>query len=170
MFLSIIQEENHRAKLLISQEEEDETWVLNSSCSHHMTKQKELLSYLDHSFSSNIKIGDEKFLEVIAKGDMLVPTKKGTMKVKSIYFPPNLKQSLLSVGRMLENNYKLVFEDKMCKIYDKNRGGRLVTTIKMNKNNLFTIKFMEQGGGFSSMRIDDSATLWHFMKDITLSR
>jgi len=38
---------------------------------------------------------------------------------------------------MLENNYKLIFEDKMCKIYDKNRGGRLFTTIKMNKNKLF---------------------------------
>ena len=126
-----MQEENHGAKELISQEEEeDDTWVLDSGCSHHMIRKKKLLSSLDHSFSSNIKLGNENLLDVFAKGDMMVPTKRGTMKVKSIYLAPDLKQSLLSVGQMLENNYKLIFEDKMCKIYDKNRDGRLVTIVK----------------------------------------
>jgi len=63
-----------------------------------MTRKKEFLSSLNHSFSSSIKLGNEKLFEVIAKGDINVPTKKGTMKVKSIYFAPDLKQSLLSVG------------------------------------------------------------------------
>lgn len=122
---------------------------------------KKLFSSLDHSFSSSIKLGDKKTLKVIVKGDMAVPTKRGTMKVKNIYFASNLKHSLLSVGQMLENNYKLVFEDKMCKIYDKNKGGRLVTIVKMNKNKFFSIKFVEQGGGFAFVSIDDNANLWH---------
>lgn len=92
LFLSIIQEEKHGAKALISQEEEDDdTWVLDSGCSHHMIGKKKLLSSLDHSFSSSIKLGNEKLLDVVAKGDMMVPTKRGTMKVKSIYFAPDLK-------------------------------------------------------------------------------
>ena len=61
----------------------------------------------------------------------------------------------------MENNYKLVFEYKICKIYDKNRGGRLVTTVKINKNKLFPIKLLEQEEGFSYVSIDDSANLWH---------
>lgn len=62
---------------------------------------------------------------------------------------------------MLENNYKLIFEDKMCKIYDKNRGGRLVTIMKMNKNKLFPIKFIQREGGIACVSIDDNANLWH---------
>ena len=92
---------------------------------------------------------------------MLVTTKKGTMKVKNIFFAPDLKQSLLSIGKMLENNYKLDFEDKLCKIYDKNIFCRLIATVKMNKNKLFPIKFVEKGGGFCYVSIDDSANLWH---------
>lgn len=42
---------------------------------------------------------------------------------------------------MLEKNYKLVFEDKMCKIYYKN-GGRLVILVHMTKNKLFFVNFL----------------------------
>ena len=62
---------------------------------------------------------------------------------------------------MLEKNYKLVFEDKMCKIYDKNHGGRLVITIHMNKNKLFPIKFLKKDGGCVFLRIEDKSKLWH---------
>jgi len=83
------------------------------------------------------------------------------MKLKNIYYTPNLKQSLLSIGQILEKNYKLVFEDKICKIYDKNHGGRLVTTIHMTKNKLFPIKFLEQDGGYVFVGIEDKSKRWH---------
>ena len=54
---------------------------------------------------------------------------------------------------MLKKNYKLLFEDKMCKIYDKNHGGRLVTTIHMTKNKLFLVKFLEKDYGYVFIRI-----------------
>ena len=83
------------------------------------------------------------------------------MKVKNIYYTPDLKQNLLSIGQMLEKNYKLVFEDRMCKIYDKNHGGRLVTTVQMTENKLFPIKFFEKNGGYVFVRIKDKSKLWH---------
>ena len=49
---------------------------------------------------------------------------------------------------MLEKNYKLVLEDKMCKIYDKNHGGRLVNIVHMIENKLFSIKFLKNDGGY----------------------
>lgn len=45
---------------------------------------------------------------------------------------------------MLEKNYKLVFEDKICKLYDKNHGGRLVTIIQMIVNKIFLVNFLEK--------------------------
>jgi len=101
-----------------SQKLEDETWLLDSGCSNHMTGEKSLLSSIDYSYKSSVRLGDEKRLENVGKGEMQVLTKKGTMKVKNIYYNSNLKQSLLSIDQMLEKNYKLIFEDKMCKIYE----------------------------------------------------
>jgi len=36
-------------------------------------------------------LGDEKSLEIVEKGEMQVPNNKGTMKVKDIYYTPNLR-------------------------------------------------------------------------------
>lgn len=55
----------------------------------------------------------------------------------------------------------MIFEDNTCKIYNKNKGGRLVTTIKMNKNILFPIMFVEQGGGIACVGIEGNGNLWH---------
>jgi len=62
---------------------------------------------------------------------------------------------------MLEKDYKLMFEDKMCELYDKNHGGRLITTIQMIKNKIFPITFLEKDGGFVFFQIKYKNTLWH---------
>jgi len=48
------------------------------------------------------------------------------MKVEDIYYDLYLKKLLLSIDQMLEKNYKLVFENKMYKIYDKTMMGGLL--------------------------------------------
>jgi len=57
--------------------------------------------------------------------------------------------------------YKLMFEDKMCKIYDKNHDGRLITTIHMTVNKLFLVKFLDKGRGFVFVGIEDKNAIWH---------
>lgn len=94
----------------------NKNWFLNSGCTNHMTKRREILSYIDHFFSSSIKHGDKKILEVISMGDMEVSTKRGNMNVSGIYYALDLNHSRLSVGKMLEMKYKLVFEDNICNI------------------------------------------------------
>lgn len=109
-------------------------WILDSRCTNHMIGKKDIFSAPNSSYQSNIKMGDEKSLKVVAKGEMEVPTKKGNMKVKDIYYASHLKHSFLSIGQMLEKDYKLIFEDKM---FYKRR--KLLTTIKILKNKLFPL-------------------------------
>jgi hypothetical protein len=66
---------------------------------------------MDGSFKSKIKLGDDKTLEVVAKGAMEVHTKESMKSVKDIYYTPQLKHNLLSVGQLCEKNYKVVFEN-----------------------------------------------------------
>lgn len=83
---------------------------------------------------------------VATKGVMEVTTNEGKKKVHDIYNTPNMKHNLLSLGKIMVRNYKLVFDNVKCVIYDKNNENRLVTTITMIKNRLFPLNFGGEGG------------------------
>lgn len=108
-----------------------------------MAEKREFFFSLDHSYHSSINIGDEKILEVVARGDMEVPTKRGNLKVKNIYYAHDLKHSLINIRKMLEKDYNLLFEYKRCKIFDKNR--RLIIVVNMTKNKFLPLRFVEKG-------------------------
>jgi len=96
---------------------------------------------------------------------MEVNTKEGTKKINRIYYTPNLKVNLLSVGQIMERKYKVVFEYGKCVIYDKNNGHRLVTIVSMINNRLFPLKF---GGYFSQLAnvaMEYKNWLWHMRYD-----
>ena len=67
MFLSYqATEEQYRSDL----------WLLDSSCSNHMTGNKSLFSSLDSSVIKNIKLGDDFLVPAKGKGIVYVLTKK----------------------------------------------------------------------------------------------
>ena len=74
---------------------------------------------MDENFKSKIKLGDENKLEVSIKGDMELHKKECMKSVKDIYYTPQLKHNLLSVGELCEKNYKVVFDDRQCAMYAK---------------------------------------------------
>lgn len=127
-----------------------------------MSGNKKLFSTMDESFKSKIKLGDDKALEVSAKGAMEVHTKEGMKSVKDIYYTPQLKHNLLSVGQLCEKNYKVVFENQQCTIYDKNRGNRVVTVVSMSKNRMFPLMFGEHNNHLANMAYEEKSWLWHF--------
>ncbi|XP_073001539.1 uncharacterized protein [Typha latifolia] len=53
---------------------------------------------LDESIQSEVRIGDNNKLPVKGSGDILVKTKKGVKCITNIFYVPDLKQNLLSVG------------------------------------------------------------------------
>ena len=106
---------------------------------------------MEEIFKSKIKMVDDKALEVSAKGAMEVHTKEGMKSVKDIYYTPQLKHNLLSVGQLCEKNYKVVFENQQYIIYDKNRGNRVATIVSMSKNKMFPLMFGEHNNHLANM-------------------
>lgn len=53
-----------------------------------------------------IKLGDDKNLEVASKGDMEVYIKESVKSVKDIYYTPQLKSNVLSVGQFVRRIIK----------------------------------------------------------------
>ena len=138
-----------------------ETWLLDSGASKHMTGKGELFAHMDDSFKTKIRIGDNSTLQVEGMGTMEVPTKEGMKKVNQVYFIPKLQHNLLSIGQIMENNYKLIFDDGKCVIYDKNRGNKVVTIVPMSENKLFPLKFGSQGAALANVSIENKGWLWH---------
>ncbi|KAL4388598.1 hypothetical protein GQ457_09G027370 [Hibiscus cannabinus] len=134
-----------------------EAWLIDSGCTHHMTPHLDLFKVLNKSYKSRVKIGDGSFVEVKGKGDAAVETSSGTKIISDVLFVPEISQSLLSVGQLLEKNYNLHFHDRVCDVFDKN--GVKMLTVKMIGRS-FPIKWKQtEVQAFTS--IADKYSLWH---------
>ena len=100
-------------------------------------------------------------MDVVAKGAMDVQTKEGMKSVQDIYYTPKLKHNLLSVGQLCEKNYRVVFENMQCTIYDKNQKNKVITVVPMTKNRMFPLKFGQNDNQLVNMAYEDKSWLWH---------
>ncbi|KAJ8898809.1 hypothetical protein K2173_007234 [Erythroxylum novogranatense] len=91
-------------------------WLIDSGCTNHMTFDRDLFKELDTSIISKVKIGNGECIAVKGKGIFAVETSKGTKLIREVLFVPNINQNLLSVGQLLENGFKVVFESNHCLI------------------------------------------------------
>ena len=115
-------------------------WLLDSGCSNHMTGNKELLSCLDSSISSDITLGNDHLVKVQGKGTVPILTKQNVKKdINDVYHVPDLKHNLLSVGQLIEKGYKVLFEGASCKIYDRKPSRKLISEILMTPNRMFPL-------------------------------
>lgn len=86
------------------------------------------------------RFGDDKEVDVMGRGTLTLTTKKGdTTLIYDTLHVPKLEHNILSIGQLLETNYKVVFEDKCCKIFDKSSIHHLVEKTYMTDNRLFPL-------------------------------
>lgn len=85
-------------------EEKNDVWYLDSSCSNHMTLEKDIFLDMDNSFISKVKMGNGVVVDVKGKGSIGVQMRKGRRKViRDVLFVPELGQNLLSLeGKIME--------------------------------------------------------------------
>ena len=66
-------------------------------------KAKKAFSDLDESFRSSVKFGDNSKISVMGKGKVTIQTKgNSTHTIGNVFFVPDLKTNLLSVGQLQE--------------------------------------------------------------------
>ena len=94
-----------------------------------MTSDEKLFRELDRSVKSRVRIGNGEYLPAKGKGTVAIESYKGTKLIYEVLFVPEIDQNLLSVGQLLENGFKLLFEDKACLISDPS--GQEIFRIKM---------------------------------------
>ena len=106
-----------------------------------MSGNETLFSFIDKSFKSKIKMGNNETLPVVGKGSIMVRTKKGEKKeIRNMYFAPGMKHNLMSIGQLIQNGYKVLMENDRCVIQEKDGSKNLLAAVQMTKNRMFPLR------------------------------
>jgi len=78
--------------------DKENTWYLDSGCNNHMCGNREYLFDFDGSFKNLVKLGNNLSLSVVGKGNIRLQVKETTQVITSMFYVPDLKINLLSIG------------------------------------------------------------------------
>ena len=84
--------------------------------------------------------------------------------IHDIYYVPGLMCNLLSVGKLLEKEDRVFFQNKVCTIYDKYPSKPLIARVEMTKNIMFPLTMRNDLtnslNAYKTKSLDQS-WLWH---------
>jgi hypothetical protein len=124
----------------VTQESSSDVWFLDNGCSNHMNGNKMLFSSLSTNIQSEVKLGNHCKVRVNGKYVILVYDKNDERrKIDDVYYVPGMKCNLLSVGKLIEKNYRVFFKNKVCTTYDKYPSKQLISIVEMTKNIMFPL-------------------------------
>jgi len=107
-------------------------WYLDFRCSNHMTGNKSLFYDLNENFREKVKLGDDSSMNVMGKGSVKMLMNKKMQNVGDVFYIPELKNNLISLGQLQKIGCSIMFQKGSCQIYDLEKG--LVADIKMSRN------------------------------------
>jgi hypothetical protein len=97
-----------------------------------MTGNKSLFYDLNENFREKVKLGYDSSMNVMGKGSVKMLMNKKMQNVGDVFYIPELKNNLISLGQLQKIGYSIMFQKGSCQIYDLEKG--LVADIKMSRN------------------------------------
>ncbi|KAG6385388.1 hypothetical protein SASPL_154223 [Salvia splendens] len=118
----------------------NDVWFVDSGCSNHMCSNKEMFKELVESRKIQVRLGDDKSIQVEGKCTVVVKDGHGNTKlIYDVYFIPHLAHNLLSVGQLISTGYMVVFDDRFRVIKEK-KSGQIIAKVCMMENIMFPLR------------------------------
>jgi len=138
-----------------------DVWFLDSGCSNHMCGKKEFFSDLDEEFYESVKLGNNSTMTVKGKGNVRLQVNGNFQIITGVFYVPDLKNNLLSIGQLQEKGLEILFHHDKCKIYHPERG--LIIETRMSSNRMFILLATCHPKESTCFNIitEDSTQLWH---------
>ncbi|CAM8947307.1 unnamed protein product [Rhodiola kirilowii] len=122
-------------------------WFLDSGCSNHMCGVQSMFTSLDESFSHSVKLGNNSRMSVAGKGSIKLVIGGLTYVIRNVYYVPELRNNLLSIGQLQEKGIAILIENGMCKLYflieqkleSRNPLKGLISETRMSRNRKFIL-------------------------------
>lgn len=101
-----------------------------------MTGVRRHFKELDENITGNVHFGDGSYVDIKGKGSILLECKNKEQRVIShVYYIPNLKSNILSLGQLTENGCKVVMENSILLLYNSNQ--KILMRVTRSKNRLY---------------------------------
>lgn len=139
----------------------EEAWFLDSGCSNHMTGDKSAFKEMDGAFRQMVKLGNNMRMNVRGKGSIKLNVSGVNHVIQDVYYVPELKNNLLSLGQLQERGLAILIQSGMCRIYHPLRG--LIIQMNMTTNRMFVVfaQVQERKEECFQATTPNLAHLWH---------
>ncbi|GMI66249.1 hypothetical protein HRI_000294200 [Hibiscus trionum] len=136
------QAENQEHILLMAEvdgkeQRKTDVWFLDSGCSNHMCGKIEYFSDFDDKFTESVKLGNDTNMVVNGKGNIKLEVEGVVSIISGVFYVPELKNNLLSLGQLQEKGLTILFQQRQCKIYHPDKG--LIMKANMSANRMFVL-------------------------------
>ncbi|GJS76172.1 zinc finger, CCHC-type containing protein [Tanacetum coccineum] len=119
--------------------EDASIWYLDNGASNHMTGTKSHFRNINESITGRIRFGDGSYVQIKGRGSILLGCRNHEQKIVSdVYYIPNLKSNILSLGQLTEIGCKVIMDGNKLTLYDKSK--KLLMKVERSKNRLYSIR------------------------------
>ena len=145
--------------------EKEQVWFLDSGCSNHMCGSREWFVELDETFKRSVKLGDDRRMSVDGRGKLRLAINGRIQVISDVYFVPELKNNLFSVGQLQEKGLRIIIEDGECEVWHKEER-KMIMHSTMSKNRMFVVfaivREAKEVEGDRCLQVTEKASdLWH---------
>ena len=120
---------------MVSHENTETKWILDSGCSFHMTPNKSWFEELDEQVGVSVLLGNNKSCEITGIGSVRFKLHDGAERViKNVRLVPDLKRNLISLSEFDKQGYVFKGENGVLKVLK----GSMIFMKGMQKNSLYS--------------------------------
>ncbi|GJT03883.1 retrovirus-related pol polyprotein from transposon TNT 1-94 [Tanacetum coccineum] len=113
-------------------------WFLDSGCSNHMSGDPSWFSDLNQNHTTTVKLGNNMIMKVGGQGNVKIKLNGVTHIVSDVYYGPELRNNLLSMGQLQERGLAILIKGGVCKIFHPRKG--LIIETVMSANRMFMLQ------------------------------
>ena len=139
---------------------DDDTWVLDTGASNHMTGNRVVLSHLNDDVQGSVKFGDGSCVEICGIGSVVIEGRHQEHKVLSdVYYIPKLKSNIVSLGQLEEGGCDVRLCNGRLRVFDREEN--LLISAPRTGNRLYTTKFGVVPPVCLLSKFSEEAWRWH---------
>ncbi|KAL4554860.1 hypothetical protein LXL04_037467 [Taraxacum kok-saghyz] len=140
-----------------------DVWYIDSAASNHMCGIQGMFTSLDTSFSHIVRLGNDTGLRVMGIGAVKIVLQGIKYVISDVYYIPELKNNLLSVGQFQEKGVSVIFDNGVCILRHPQKGKMVESTMRSNR---MYIVHSESSSAIEEERClhvkdMDQSKLWH---------
>jgi len=126
-----------------------------------MSGNKEWFSELDDQFRHTVKLGNNSKMAVMGKGNARMKVNGITQVISEVYYIPELKNNLLSMGQLQDKGVTILIQHGKCKVFHPTKG--LIIQSKISTNRMFDAlaTMIPKATTCLQVVIEDESYLWH---------